>query len=99
MQKHEAASNDLPCNVAGFCVHGSDGLLVKSMHYSLLREMMATRFPKANLVDRKSLEKSRLLMYVSAVRSDVSYGPIDVVGGGPAPVQTLISLWGSPWSC
>ena len=93
VHKQEAASNDLPCNVAGFCVHGTDGVLITVMHHALLRAIMVTKLPAANKVDRKSLGESRLVMYVSAVRVDVVHGPSDAFGVAPLPVQVLLSEW------
>ena len=46
--KEESASDSMPCNAAGFCLYGADGINIKVMHDALNRTLFATRFHKHN---------------------------------------------------
>lgn len=51
----ESTTYHLPCHLAGFCVHGSDGAFAKAIHDRFLTTLMQTRFPKANTIGRRLL--------------------------------------------
>ena len=80
------------CNLAGFCVHGSEGILVHAMHNSLLRALCAIRVPQENKRDRKLLANSNLIMCAVAEKSDVIAGPFPL-GAAPGPIVTVLNKW------
>ena len=56
--KEEQSILVMPCNLTGFCVHGSDGLDIRAMRSQLLRRIFGTRFKSkqdAKLLDGLSV--------------------------------------------
>jgi hypothetical protein len=91
--KEESALHNFTCNTAGFCVHGSDGILVKAMHTSLNAAICHRRFPKSNKIGRDMLSKSGIVICVAAARRDVAAGPVDAHGFGPEPIDVPTVKW------
>ena len=93
VDKTEAAPNALPCNVAGYCVHGPDGVLNKAMHTSLNRVLFAQRLPKINKSGRKLLTEAGIVVCAMTERRDVVGGPAGFDGAGPDPVIVTVNQW------
>ena len=93
VDKTEAAPNALPCNVAGYCVHGPDGVINKAMHTSLNRVLLAQRLPKINKSGRKLLTEAGIVVCAMTERRDVVDGPAGFDSVGPDPVKVTANQW------
>ena len=89
----EAAPNDLVCNVAGFCVHGSEGVLIKAIHASLMKAICSERFPKTNTAGRGMLTKSGVVICAISEQATVTSGPVGIDGVEPEPIVSTLTKW------
>ena len=91
--KDEQKIHKYVCNVAGFCVHGSEGVLIRAMHDQLLRALCATRLPTANKVGRAALADSNVVICVVSERTEAAAGPMPVGAAALAPIVTILNKW------
>ena len=89
--KDDAKSHTLPCNVAGFCVHGADGRLVVGMHRQLLKLLCTTRFPKERKRDHQLMDSNSIV--ICAIATDVPKADAAVGGAAVADVVRIINKW------
>ena len=89
----ESAQNTLECNVAGFCVHGHDGVLVRAMHASLMQAVCLKRFPQQH-PGRKLLCTSGVVVCTLAGKTTAApEAAVGVHDPPPAPIVTAIAKW------
>ena len=91
--KDEQKIHKYVCNVAGFCVHGSEGVLIRAMHDQLLRALCASRLPTANKVGRAALADSNVVICVVSERTEAAAGPMPVGAAALAPIVTILNKW------
>ena len=91
--KAECASFSLDCHVAGFCVHGANGVLIKAMHSKFLQAIMKYRFPKVNSLGRDMLARSGVV--ICAFTEYVVRPPAAAEDGGtpPALETKYVNKW------
>ena len=88
----------LDCHLAGLCVHGADGFIIKAMRSQLLGALLRTRFPTANKVGCDMLCKSGVVIYIFTKKHDWQH-PSDGEATLPDPVVTLVNKWAHLGSC
>jgi hypothetical protein len=95
--KEAARKVELPCNVAGFCLHAAAGLLIRAMHAQLQRVIVSTRFPKINKEAHDLYDTNGIVLCALAERPMAPAGADGAAGAVLA--KPVITKWVHVGAC